>query len=889
MGEVGTVDFSTISASFANYNLFYQEGENSHGGVLILIRYGIPTKRVVCALPNVCIIDIVLEQTIRLAAIYAPASKTWKWNDLSPFITKCCIVLGDFNVDLEEDGEKADRLLEWMDLYALGPVVPDSPTSLRSERTIDYAAATGVDLTIQAYEGFTMSDHKPVFAVLTCDTLENVEGSRMIWSVFSLTLSYTADFWEKEWKKGTYDETYERFISFLSLLAARCKRYFPRKLARPSIPTEIVTLLAQSRTLSFKAKRKGDVGLRQEARRLRNVARFELKRFQQDQLSRQLKERNAPGEDSVIFWSKTKRHFRTVSSALKGFITQNGETIKEPQMMANVAADYYEMLFKEPIIVRPHPYVDAPAVHWDNDADRIPPVTYPEVIGLLRTRKKKQSLDIHGLSPYMLDRIPRNYWHMLIQLYNDSFAKGYVLQKFKEVRMVVLAKKNALCTPEQTRPISLLDSFLKVQERLFLNRFLGVLKDRGILPDNQSGFRAEHRLQTRVLLLIEQISSYMSNSAPIATVFVDFKSAFDQLWFEGCLGKLARMGIPHDYIKWIGAWLNGRRAVIEIHGKRSRWFKINRGGPQGSSLTPTLFISYHSDMADFIPGAMSFFFADDLAAVIAGRMGVKFTQQCIDLERRLKTFGEQLEYYASLTVQPINYIKTQIMFTARAVCYPNPMPQLCCGGQQTEWVSEFKYLGYWLTTKLGWGNMISKARIKTRQRTAMINTFSVGGASSLKLRRILFSTFVLPHFTWLFGLFPLFTHTQRMELNHLYYTLLKRVYHRQCWQDFIFALLHNEKPLDDLCYKYWEKYLKALSRSEDGFLLLEQSSINAHRSLWQDGSKRIRCLHRSKRFVIHIDVLGKVLKWMASHGTSDSIVAYDEEELSRFAQFSDSF
>jgi hypothetical protein len=402
----------------------------------------------------------------------------------------------------------------------------------------------------------------------------------------------------------------------------------------------------------------------------------------------------------------------------------------------------------------------------------------------------------------MLDKIPRNYWHMLVQLYNDSFSNGYIIPKFKEVRMVLLAKKNALCTPDQTRPISLLDSFLKIQERLFLNRFLCVLKDRGILPDNQSGFRAEHRLQTRVLLLIEQISSNMSNSSPIATVFVDFKSAFDQLWFEGCLGKLGRMGIPHSYIKWIGAWLSDRRSVIEIQGKRSRWFAINRGGPQGSSLTPTLFITYHSDMADFIPGAMSFFFADDLAAVIAGRIGVKFTAQCIDLERRLQNFGEQLEFYSILTVQPINYLKTQIMFTARAVCYPNPMPQLLCGGQSIEWVSSFKYLGYWLTTKLGWGNIISKTRVKTRQRTALVNSFTYGGTSSLKLRRILFSTFVLPHFTWLFGLFPLFTHTQRMELNHLYFTLLKRIYRCQYWNDFIFSLMYNERPLDDLCYTY---------------------------------------------------------------------------------------
>lgn len=134
----------------------------------------------------------------------------------------------------------------------------------------------------------------------------------------------------------------------------------------------------------------------------------------------------------------------------------------------------------------------------------------------------------------------------------------------------MLAKKNAICTPDSTRPISLLDSFLKIQEKLFQKRFALVLKNRAILPDTQSGFRADHGLQTLVLLLIEQISSYMANSAPVATVFVDFKSAFDQLWFEGCVGKLARLGIPEPYVAWINAWLMNRKTIIEIQGKRSK-------------------------------------------------------------------------------------------------------------------------------------------------------------------------------------------------------------------------------------------------------------------------------------------------------------------------------
>ena len=92
--------------------------------------------------------------------------------------------------------------------------------------------------------------------------------------------------------------------------------------------------------------------------------------------------------------------------------------------MVDGAADYYETLFKEPMMIHPYPYVDTSIVPWDNEMDKIPLVTYPEVLGILRTRKKKQSLDIHSLSPYILDKIPRNYWDTFVHLYNESFSMG---------------------------------------------------------------------------------------------------------------------------------------------------------------------------------------------------------------------------------------------------------------------------------------------------------------------------------------------------------------------------------------------------------------------------------------------------------------------------------
>ena len=93
--------------------------------------------------------------------------------------------------------------------------------------------------------------------------------------------------------------------------------------------------------------------------------------------------------------------------------------------------------------------------------------------------------------------------------------------------------------------------------------------------------------------------------------------------------------------------------MIEIQADRSQRFDLQKGVPQGSSFTLTLFITYHSDMGDFVPMAMSFFFADDLTAIMAGQIGIRFTDQCIDLERKLHSFFELLEFYSIISVQPI--------------------------------------------------------------------------------------------------------------------------------------------------------------------------------------------------------------------------------------------
>ena len=201
-------------------------------------------------------------------------------------------------------------------------------------------------------------------------------------------------------------------------------------------------------------------------------------------------------------------------------------------------------------------------------------------------------------------------------------------------------------------------------------------------------------------------------------------------------------------------------------------------------------------------------------------MGVKYSLQCLDLQRKLQRLIEYLDYYATLSVQPIKIDKTELLWSARS--FGKPTFDVSLGGHPLAWVTNFKYLGYHLTRKLGWGNMLQATKAKIAQRVAIVRACRINGSASRKMKRILFSSYVYPLFAWVFSIFPLLTDRQRDELSHYYFVCLKRCLGLSVWNDFYFSAAYNEKTLENLCHAYWNRYKVALARTTDGILLYER-------------------------------------------------------------------
>jgi len=90
-----------------------------------------------------------------------------------------------------------------------------------------------------------------------------------------------------------------------------------------------------------------------------------------------------------------------------------------------------------------------------------------------------------------------------------------------------------------------------VFEKILLSRILQEVSGRGLLRDEQFGFRPKHSTALKLARLVERVSRNFDEKRLTGAVFLDVAKAFDTVWVAGLLYKLTNLNFPSYLFKVI--------------------------------------------------------------------------------------------------------------------------------------------------------------------------------------------------------------------------------------------------------------------------------------------------------------------------------------------------
>ena len=156
-------------------------------------------------------------------------------------------------------------------------------------------------------------------------------------------------------------------------------------------------------------------------------------------------------------------------------------------------------------------------------------------------------------------------FHHLARLFTSSIQLGYIPTAWKLATLRMLLKPDKPITLTTSyRPISLINSIMKLFERVIEQRLGFHLEHIGFINKHQSGFRRAKSTDDHLCRLP------------------------DNVWHNGLRYKIYQLGLSTKMTRWLSDFLVGQLIQVNVNSSLSSQINPKAGVPQGSVLSPLL-------------------------------------------------------------------------------------------------------------------------------------------------------------------------------------------------------------------------------------------------------------------------------------------------------------
>jgi len=245
------------------------------------------------------------------------------------------------------------------------------------------------------------------------------------------------------------------------------------------------------------------------------------------------------------------------------------------------------------------------------DVSFLSPVDSNEVIDLINGLKDDTAAGFDKISVKLLKNISVFISSPLAHIYNMSLSEGIFPTKFKLAIVKPLFKKGNKESMNNYRPISMTCNFSKLLEKIVKSRLISFLEKHHLLSKNQFEFRPGVGTVDAIYSVSRHIYKGLDRGDKTIGIFLDFAKAFDTVDHKILLNILPNFGIKNNSHNWFLSYLKDRTQMVLLNDVLGNELVFNCGVPQGSVLSPILFIMYINSICDSQTNGSIFTYADD--------------------------------------------------------------------------------------------------------------------------------------------------------------------------------------------------------------------------------------------------------------------------------------
>ena len=217
--------------------------------------------------------------------------------------------------------------------------------------------------------------------------------------------------------------------------------------------------------------------------------------------------------------------------------------------------------------------------------------------------------------------------------------------------MVPIHKAGDRTNCDNYRPITLVNTFSKILEKIVYNKLISHLESNQLIHKHQYGFQRQRSTEHALLHVLNTISTALNENKYCIGIFLDLKKAFDTVPHDILLKKLQKLGITGTALEWFTSYLSNRTQKVVVNDTLSDSQELNMSVFQGTCLGPILFLCFINDLPN-ATDLLAILYADDTT-------GLDSDSELPTLIARIQTELTKLSHWFTANKMSLNVSKTK--------------------------------------------------------------------------------------------------------------------------------------------------------------------------------------------------------------------------------------